>query len=327
MNAVSIETRKKKLSQFLVNTFDFAKAVFGLRVVQQSKNGKIYISTTQRILALIWLTVYVIAVVRVVVDEPLEIVLDLDIKNSLIVHILPKISSATSVLTLLLTYILTHVYANERKRIFREVMQICPDLDRGNVDQQRKGINYVIAIGIIQNLYCAYWSFVMVIFTTERALSTSVFVVAALPRVVSACFLVDYALSAAVLLQQFVNVNEKLMQARHQSLETRNYPKSERAFQEFLMDITDRHKALSIIGKRMSQVYSFQLFLNIATMYSLIISSSYIALYALISTFTEEARLVLTFTSVLHLVLNALSFLLVVEITAQLCKEVRDKSC
>lgn len=322
---MALKNRVRRLSQLLVILFDLMRAFFGLRVVERSKNGGFHVPFLQRILAVMWLGIFVVCLTYVYLYEEFSIFLNIKIKNSLIVRFLPKISAAALSLTLVFTYILTHAFANERKQIVEEVMQMCPHLDRKNVDQHPRGTNYVIAVGITQTIYSFYWTFAMDHFTSDKFVSYSAVIVMTLPKLVSACFLVDYVSGVVVLLQQFVILNEELREMRERSLESKHYPMDERIFEKRLNEIADRHKAFTKIGNRMNQACSFQLLLNISALYALIVSSSYIALYALISSFTEQASVALTLLSILNLVLNGLTFLLIVEVTTQLSREVSDK--
>lgn len=295
------------------------RAIFGLRAVQRTKDGDFKISLFQRILATIWVALFI---ADVLLSQEEDLKLDLNIKNTLIAHVLPKITGTIATLSLLFTYILTHAFAQERKRRVEEVMKLCPHLDMKSVNASRAGTNYIIAVGLLQSAYGGYWFYTVLQYTTELSSSYLPLLVVTLPKFVAACFFVDYVTATAVLIQQFKMLNGQLKEMRVQSLKTKHYPTNERSFQEKILKIVDQHYAFCKIGARMNDLYSFQLLLNISVAYSSIVTSAYIGLWSLIFSLTENTSLRMVVISGMYLMFNVLTLLVVVKITTQLYKEV-----
>lgn len=320
MTALSLSNGKKLTTQLLIDLFDTITAIFGLKVVQRSKTGGFQIPLLQRILAPIWLAIFI---TNELAAEKLEYVAALGIKNSLIVLILPRISSKMSALSFLFTYILTHAFAKERKRLVEEVMKMYPHLNTKNTTKNLKGCNYIIVVGILQFGFSCYWHYTMSkLFTFTPWYTYLSLIVLTLPKLVCACFFVDYVTGICILLKQFNVLNGKLSEMRQKSLNIKHYPKNEQSFRKSLTEIVDQHKALCKITARMNDVYSFQLLLNIGVIYAYIVSRTYIVLYALLSSLAGHTNVSLAISSGLYLVFNALTLLVIVEITSQLYKEV-----
>lgn len=308
------------LSQILVNVFDFMRAIFGLRVVVGTKNGKVKVPILQRVLALVWCGLFAFSLFSSEKPDSPKSPVNVDLKNSLIVSILPKINEIASMLAFACTYILTQGFANKRKLIVEEIMQMYPTLSRKHVNRHPKGTNVVIAVGLIQTVYTLYWH------CTKGKLSNSIyaFIRTTVPKLVSACFLVDYVSGVVIVLQEYVIINEELKDMRKRSLDSRVYPKDERVFQRRIMELAERHKILKKIGLQMNEIYSIQLLLNLSVIYAFIVNSSYIGLYTLIGWFKGHPSASLAIDSIYYLLFNLLTLGLVAEITSQLCEEVSE---
>lgn len=318
--ALAAGSRSERLRKCFINIFGSTRVIFGLKSIVKTKSGELRISAIQRILAVLWCGLYVTSFF---LSERLDIVLQLKIKNSLIVRILPKIGDVVSALALAFTYAETHAFAKVHKRTIEEGIKVFPQLDQEGIEHS-KGNSVIVAIGLVQAVYCFYWYYIMAQVTIEQS-SIFVFIARSMPKLVSACFFVDYAIGVVSVLQQFVLLNGELKELRGESAMSRHYPLDERTFQERIVNITDRHRKLTKIAMQLNQAHSFQLLFNISISYSFIVISSYISLYALISVFTEEAgNASLAFTSLLYLVLNAVTLVLIAEISTQLVKEVGD---
>lgn len=317
MSNVLVETML--LNEFLVKLCDFMRATCGLMVVERTKNGGCTVLMFQRVLALLWCGFFALSFM---LCEKFETILHLDLKNLLIVRFLPKVTVVMSTLTFVITYIFTHAFANERKNIYTELTHISPVVYKKCVHSRQKGANYVAAFGLLQIIYCLYWSYEMYKLVTQRSFSAFAFTVIAFPRLASACFFVDYVSVIIDVLQHYVKINEDLKKMLDRSLEFRNYPKNERIFQKHITGLVNRHDTLAKIVRRINDVYSIQLLFNISVTYIFIFTSSYISLYTLLSSFTGQFAAPFVFMSSFYLGLNMLTLLFVVEITTQLCKEV-----
>lgn len=316
----TVVKHRKGITELLMNIFDFMRMVFGLRVIVKSKNGNFKISIIQRVLALVWCGVFLISLTE---SNKMNVNLDLDLKNSLIAYLLPTINAGQSACTCVITYILTHAFANFRIDTIEELLKIFPQLDRTNVDQRIKGTSIITATGLLQTLYCIYWYLAMVLVTLKNSSTVLAFIAVTLPRITSACFFIDFVSGVADILHNFTLLNDELRELREESQLSKDYPIDERAFQNRIMGIADRHKALTRIGVRMNQLYTVQLLFNISFAYTFIVMSSYVGLYELIYIFAGDSKYFpFTFVSITIFIFNTLTLVLVVEIAAELAKEV-----
>lgn len=306
-----IKEKRQHLLQLLVSIFEFVRAAFGLKVLKYSKDGSLKVSILQRILGLTWFGIFIAASIAA---GKIDVVFNLKLKNVIIVSILPKITGVLSTTSFLFTFILTHALANKRKNLIEELMH-------PPVNNNLRGSNYIIIIGILQTIYSYLWYFTSAQFLPKES-SYIQLLVLELPTLVSACFLVDYVTGIVILLDQFNSLNQKLKDLRKQSLQSKNYPKNEKFFQKIIKDIADEHRTLCKIGTKLNDMYSCLLFLNTSILCGMILSSSYIGLWALTSMFTEQKNVVMLVESGLYFVFNVLTLLMIVEVTVQLYEEV-----
>lgn len=293
----------------IIALFDYARMLFGLKVVRRTDAG-LEVPTSQRFLALVWCAVYL--AVTSMCETP-NVILKMDIRNSLVALILPKVGGVVSITALAFTYILSHAFAKKRKRIIEEAVGIYPELgvEMKSVSRNAEGNKFIVAIGVAQLAHCIHWCYVIGFNVSERSLSAYAFVAATFPKLVSVFFLVDYVTAVVILIRQFIRINEDFMQivTQKQSF-SRNC----------ILELTNRHKTLTKICKRMNGTYCFQMLLTVALIYIALIFSGYVGIYALLA-----ARLYTAVISTIYLILNVAVLLLIVEITTQLSQEVSDR--
>lgn len=256
-------------------------------------------------------------------SDKIEYTAELHIKNSLLVRVMPHFISISLCVSMILTLLFTHIFADARRKLIEEVRCLDPTLDPRNRSLHGNGANMLAVVGIIQLLYISFWFLITGPLKYYKVATMYERVVGVVPRLISTFFLLDYFSAVAILIQQFFKNNKSLEVLRRKSLHATQYPRDERLFQQKIMDIADRHRKLCKITKRTNKIYTLQLLVNIALVYAFILAKTYIGIYTILSSVEPEMKIKIGFVNFVHVVVNIATLLLLVEITSRLCQEVR----
>lgn len=320
MSALIAKKNKIDIPRLIIALFMYLRVAFGLQLVMDSSKNRILAPNVQRTIAFIWFVLYMASTM---ITKKIELVTEIHFRNSLLMQALPTFMTATMCVSTVLTLLFTHYFANARKSLIKEVLNIDNTLEPKNIALDSKGAPLIAAIGIIQILYMIFWFVLSGPLDYYKDLTMFDRILTIIPRLVSTFFLLDYFTGVTILIQQFTKNNEALEVLRDKSLQVKNFPKDERLFQQQILDIADRHRKLSKIVKRTNGIYALQLLVNIAVIYAFILARTYMAIYVILSSFQSGFAIKMAAVCLVHLALNATTLLLLVEITSRLCQEVR----
>lgn len=245
---------------------------------------------------------------------------ELSLKNSLVAEVLPRFFVLILGLNTVTSLVLTHVFANERKRILEDVLCIDKHYELGRFTIQSEGTFFAYLLALTQLLYESHLD---VVVQHMKDITVYDIVGLALPKVVGAMFMMEYISTVAFIKQRYVRINRKLRDFLDDSMKSRQYPTDEKKFQKEIMDITYDHQYFSKAVLKMSTIYSVQLLLNVAHIYANIFVNSYVALYSMLSMSNVPSLTPLACTSVVNVLINGCALLVLVEATTQLYQEVQ----
>lgn len=323
MPATTVKKSRPPLHALIIRTLFYTRAIFGLCIMlDRSKKGVPLILILQRILASIWFVLYLISAM---ISQKLELVVELHIKSTIIVHVLPAFILIMLSVSTFLTLLFTHVFGGERMGIVREVLKEDSYLAPQNLSLHPRGANLIVAVAVLQIPYVTFWFLLSGPLDYYKSMTLYECIVGITPRFVSIFFLMDYFTASAVLLQQFIRNNDSLQQLQTKSLQSLQYPENETLFRQQLLKISHRHRELSKLVKRTNRIYSLQLLVNIGLQYGYLIAKGYITIYAILLSAEMEVKAKIVFVNFVHLVVNAATLVLLVEMSTRLCQEVSEE--
>lgn len=294
------------------------RRIFGLQALRFLPNGDVELRTSQRVLAAGWLSLYAVSLSRT--TKMNASLLGFAIKNSVITEVLPRIYVLVLVLNTISTFVLTHLFANERKKVMEDVLYIHKNYEAGGVTMQSDGTCFACIVALAQIFYESHLDAAI---QHIEDLSFFDIIALVLPKIIAAMFLMEYVSTIVFMKQRYASINAKLRNLLNRSIAIcRHYPQDEKEFQEQIMAIADHHRFLSKAGVNMSKIYSVQLLLNFGFVYASIIINSYFALYSMLSVVNAASIIPLIVTSILNVGVNGCTLLVLVEVTTQLYREV-----
>lgn len=311
--------RKVNAARLIISIFYFMRRVFGFQVMNTQKNGKVTVPISQRILALIWFALYIMSLTMA---ETNEFFTEMQIKNSMLIRVIPQFISVMRFVSMVLTLVSTHFFATERASLVETVKSIDSTLNPGVINLHPKGGNLVAIVGIIQLFCLGFWYLLIGPLNYYRNITIFDGIVGLLPKIILSFFFMDYFTAIAILLQQFIRINSMLEEIKRRSFLAQNFPTNERWFQQQVLNIADCHKNMSKIVKRSNKVYTLQLLVNVAVLYAFILCKTHITIYTIFSSIQSETIIKIAAGNCVHLILNAFTLLLMVEITSRLSQEV-----
>lgn len=315
--------------QTRVNTYKFLKFFAYIRIVfglytfaSYGTKLKINLLThnVQRIIACIWFIFYIISATR---SNRAEFTSGLKIKSSLIVHVLPAFTLTMLTVSTGLTLLFTHVFAEQRLRLIKEVMNMDNVANPQSFRISPKAFKLMLTVAAIQCFNIIFWLLLIGPIDYYRSVTIYEIIVTLLPRSVSTIFLMDYFTANAILLHQFIEINESLERLQKKSKQMKQYPDDERLFQQELINVSDRHRKLNKIAKASNKIYALQLLVNIALFYAVLLAKTYTSIYAVLSVIETGIKIKVVFVNVVQLVINSVTLLLLVEISSRVCQEVK----